>query len=71
MELDYKGILVTLSCKFYGRDNLRIRRLSLRYSKPTSLHNFSLDVPLTATVIARAVLHWIDSIISVKFPLGG
>ena len=31
-----------------------IHRLSLRYSKPSLLYNFSLDVPLIAPVIAGA-----------------
>ena len=30
--------------------------LPLRYSKPSSLYNFSLDVPLIAPVIARTAL---------------
>ena len=30
-------------------------------SKPSSLYNFSLDVPLIAPVIACAELYWIDS----------
>ena len=55
MELGYKGILVILSCTFYERGT--IHRLSLRYSKPSFLYNYSLDVPLIAPVIARATLY--------------
>ena len=51
------------------RHNLLIHRLSLRYSKPSSLYNSSLDVPLIARVIARATLYRNDSTVSVNFSL--
>ena len=53
----------------WKRHNLCIHRLSLRYSRPSSLHNFSLDVPLIAPVIARVALYRIDSRLSMNFSL--
>ena len=38
------------------RQSLRIHRLSLRYSRPSSLYNFSLDLPLIGPVTARLAL---------------
>ena len=42
-----------LGYKFYGRESLPIQRLSLRYSRPSSLYKLSLDMTLTAPAVAR------------------
>ena len=56
MGLNHEVTKVILGCKFYGRISLLVHCLSLRYSRPSSLYNVSLDVKLIAPVTARVAL---------------